>query len=193
MDKATFMKILASDSRDYSNRPLLVNSVMKNKSWVLILLNKINDIENKDSSFSARILELSCKNDLSLLLPYLDTFVDIIAKLKLDASIRASAKIIELLTIQYFIQKEELYIKNMTNSHLELFTEYCFDWMINEKAIAIQAHSMYALYLIGRKYNWVHPALITLIERNLPSGSAGYKNRGKKVIYAIRTNTNYRL
>jgi len=193
MDRPTFIKILASDSRDYSNRPLLVNSVIKNKSWILILLHNINDIENNNSSFSARILELSCKKELGLLLPYLDEFVAIIPKLKLDASIRASAKIIELLTIKYFLQKADIYRNSLTNSHLELFTENCFDWMINKKAIAIQAHSMYALYLMGKIYDWVHPELITMIERNLPKGSAGYKNRGKKVINAIKTNITFKL
>ena len=65
--------------------------------------------------------------------------------------------------------------------------------MILNKSIAIQAHSMYALYLLGIKYNWIHPELALIIEKDIPNGSTGYKNRGRKVLKAIETNTRLKL
>ena len=188
MDKDHFNRVLDSDSRDYSNRSLLADAVLEHPDWVLIVLSKMRAIENKNSDMSARVLELACKEDLRLIIPYLDKFSILISKLKLDGSIRASAKIIELLCVEYFVKYNPIYIKTLNNSHLERFIENCFDWMITDKAIAIQAHSMYSLYLLGTKYDWIQIELIQNIERNLPHGSAGYQNRGKKIINAIKTN-----
>lgn len=187
MDKARFRQVLDSDSRDYSNRPLLAEAVLKHSDWILILLKKMSNVENKNSDMSARVLELVCKKDLSLIFLCLEDFSTMISKLKLNGSIRASAKIIELLCVEYFIKFNPIYIEKLTSNHLNQFTESCFDWMITDKAIAIQAHSMYSLYLIGIKYDWIHTELVQNIDRNLPQGSVGYQNRGKKIINAIKT------
>jgi hypothetical protein len=187
MDKARFIQVLDCDSRDYSNRPLLAEAVLEHPDWIFIVLEKMSDLENKNSDMSARVLELACKENLSLIFLGLDEFSTLISELRLDGSIRASAKIIELLCIEYFVKFNPLYIKNLKDSHLEQFTESCFDWMITDKAIAIQAHSMYSLYMLGIKYDWVHTELVQNIERNLPQGSAGYQNRGGKIINAIKT------
>ena len=187
MDKEQFIRILASDARDYSNRPLLTNAVLEHKDWVLILLDNMSSVHDENSNFSARVLELACKKDLNIILPYLKTFGNLISKLQFDGSSRASAKIIEMLCVQYFIKMNPIYINSLNYELLEQFTEGCFDWMITNRAIAIQAHSMYSLYLIGLKYDWIHPELILQIERNLPHGSTGYKNRGRKIIRAIST------
>jgi len=187
MDKIHFIRVLDSDSRDYSNRPLLADAVLEHPEWTLIVLDKMSAIENKNSDMSARVLELACKEDLRLIFLCLDEFSTLISKLKLDGSIRASAKIIELLCVEYFVKFNPIYIKILNDKHLEQFTESCFDWMITDKAIAIQAHSMYSLYLLGTKYSWIHTELVQNIERNLLQESAGYQNRGKKIITAIKT------
>jgi len=186
MDKATFIEIVQSNSRDYNNRKLLVNAILQHKKWVALLLNDIKEVDNKQSNLSVRILELACKVDLTILLPYLDEFCILLPSIKLDGVTRSSAKLIELLMVKYFIKKDQTYIRILNNLHLEQFTESCFDWMITDRAIAIQAHSMYSLYLLGTKFDWIHSELTENINRKLPlSNSAGYRNRGKKIITAI--------
>jgi len=193
MGKFRFIQILASDSRDYNNRTLLTNTILENKGWLTILLDNMGVVNNKNSHFSVRIFELVCKKDLSILLPYLDRFVEIIPTLKLDGSIRSSAKIIELLTVEYFIKYNPMYTRNLNIKHLEQFTETCFDWMITDKPTATQAHSMYSLYLLGTKFDWIHSELVENIEQNLPSGSTGYINRGRKILKAVHTKSILKL
>ncbi len=188
MTKKEFIHMLESAPKDYRYRPILTAAVLTHNHWTPILLSKMSAVKDENSPFSARILELTCKKDLSIMLPYLETFSNLISELKLDGSCRSSAKIIEMLTVQYFIKYNSLYIERLTNDVLERFTECCFDWMITDRAIAIQAHSMYSLYLLGTKFDWIHPELLLQIERNLPHGSTGYKNRGRKIIKAISTN-----
>ena len=193
MDKQEFIAVLSGDDRDYRNRIPIVHVVLENSQWILLLFEKMSEINDKSSAFSARILELACKQDLKVILAYLDDFSDLIPNLILDGSVRASAKIIELLTVEYFIKINPLYLDSLTDTHLERFTEVCFDWMISEKAVAIQAHSMYALYLLGHKLDWIHPELTEIIHKSLPYGSIGYQNRGKKVMLAIETGTLLKL
>ena len=193
MDKPKFIAILNSDCVQLEEREELLNAVLLNQDWIIILLKNMSDIQNKESYFSARTLELVCKQDLKLILPYLDKFYLLLPKIKLEGVVRSSAKIIELLTINYFIKKDALYIEKINGKHLEQFTESCFDWMISDKSIAIQAHSMYALYLLGIKFDWIHIELALIIEKGIPTGSIGYKNRGRKVLKAIETNTRLKL
>ena len=186
MDKATFVDILQNDSRNYELRKTLVNAVLQRKKWVSILLNDIEQVDNKQSNLSVRILELACKVDLTLILPYLDEFCMLLPTIKRDGVTRSSAKLIELLMVHYFIKKDPTFINALNNLHLEQFSECSFDWMIADRAVAIQAHSMYSLYLLGTKFDWIHAELRENINRKLPnSSSAGYQNRGKKILIAI--------
>jgi len=190
MDKSTFIRILNSDNRDYRNRLPLMRYVLQHRESVAILLTHMNDVTNKNSNFAGRILESTCKKDLTIILPYINTFCELLPKLNLDGALRASVKIIELFTVEYFIKYNPVYIENLHETHLEQFAERCFDCMISDRAIAIQAHSMYALYLLGTRFDWIHPELKEILNNNLPlTSSAGYQNRGKKIIEAILDNT----
>ena len=194
MDRQQFISILKSDSKLLEHRKILVNAVLGHPNWIAVLLNDIRNTNDRQSNFSARILELTCKQGhLALIIPYLDEFCLLLPKIKLDGVVRAAAKIIELLTVEYFIKKNAFYIENLPSKHLEQFTETCFDWMITNRAIAIQAHAMYSLYLLGSKFDWIHQELALTIEKNLPNGSTGYKNRGRKVLKAIATGNRLKL
>mgnify|MGYP003632277355 CR=1 FL=1 len=188
MEKPQFIAMLKSDSLKREDQELLLHSVLQNQDRIEILFNCIRKVDDKKSVQAARILELLCKkHDLALITPYLENFHLSVAQIKMDAVIRSFAKIIELLTIEYFINKNTTFIQKLKTPYLEGFTESCFDWMISDKAIAIKAHSMYALYLLGMKFDWIHPELIQVIDKQLPMGSTGFKNRGKKILKAIQT------
>ena len=193
MDKTKFIELLNNDSLQFEDRERLLNAVLINPHWIAVLLKNMNAVHDKQSYFSARTLELVCKRNLKLILPYLDTFCLLLPKIKLEGVIRSSAKMIELLTVDFFRGKEAINIEKINAKHLEQFTESCFDWMISGKSIAIQAHSMYALYLLGTTYDWIHSNLALIIEKDIPTGSTGYKNRGRKVLRAIETKTKLKL
>ena len=146
----------------------------------------MSSVKDENSNFSARVLELAAKKDLSIILPYLDIFSNLLSRLLLDGSSRASAKIIEMLTVQYFIKMNSVYIGSLPDEFLERFTERCFDWMITNRAIAIQAHSMYALYLLGLKFDWIHPELITILEKDFNSHSAAFRARARQLLKKLK-------
>ncbi len=193
MDKQLFIEILEKGSNKLEHRNLLVSSCLKNPTWATILLDFMNTIDDENSTFPARILELSCKENLELVLPFLDEFCALLSKVKFDGTVRPCAKICELLMITFFLRNNIYYRNSITDIHLEKIIETGFDWMITDKSIAIQAYTMQTLYLLGTKYDWIHSELALIIEKNIPNGSTGYKNRGRKILKAIEPKTKLKL
>lgn len=193
MDKTTFIKIIESDTQKLKYRDILVNACLKNTSWASFLLTDMKSVNNDNSYVSARILELSCKENIDIILPYLDLFCELLKKVKLNGVIRVCSKICELLMIEYFIKNNHKIMNSLQNEHLEKIIEAGFIWMITDQPIAVQAYTMQTLYLLGTKYDWIHNDLAMIIERNIPTGSTGYKNRGRKVLKAIETDTYLKL
>ena len=146
MDKHQFNNLIVKGKYRWENRELLVNSAITNQNLILALLENIKEVDEKESVYSARILELAVKKEKKVLLPYLDHFCDFLKLVKFDGSVRACAKLIEIFCVEYFIKCNPVFLEKLTDKILELFTEVSFDWMITDKSIAIQAHSM--LYFI---------------------------------------------
>jgi len=193
MDKTTFLKIIQSDTQKLKHRDILVNACLKNTSWASFLLTNMKSVDNENSNVSARILELSCKENIEIIIPYLDFFCELLNKLKLNGVIRVCSKICELLMIEYFVNKNRKIMNSLQNEHLEKIIEAGFIWMITDQKIAVQAYTMQTLFLLGTKFDWIHNELAIIIEKNIPTGSTGYKNRGRKVLRAIETSTNLKL
>ena len=189
MKEATFISLLADDSERLKFRNELVEATLKNPQWVEILLTNMEAIDDANSNFSARILELACKDKLGLIVPYLDTYCDLLPKVKQGPVIRACAKICELLTLRYF-KNHSLPLKER---HFEKIIEAGFDWMISDQKTAVKAYTMQTLYLLGLKYDWIHPELVLNIEKDIPTGTTGYVNRGRKIIKAIETKTKFKI
>ena len=114
MDKQKFLDILDLDSKKLKYRDQLVNACLINTSWATLLLANMKNIDNEKSNFSARILELSCKENLAIIIPYLNTFCELLNMVKLNGVIRVCSKICELLMIEYFIKNNHKFIYSIT-------------------------------------------------------------------------------
>ena len=66
--------------------------------------------------------------------------------------------------------------------HREKITEACFDWMINEEKVAPKAYGMNALYLLGLEFDWIHPELQIILERDFSLQSAAFKARARHIL-----------
>ncbi|MGK0210456.1 MAG: hypothetical protein ACI9D4_000766 [Polaribacter sp.] len=142
----------------------------------------------KDEEISYRatwILECICLADFKLLLPHLDIFFNTIPNIYKNQAVRPLAKICEKLMIATYKTKNEAIIKSITEAHKSIIIECCFDWLITQQKVACQVYSMLALYFLGTQYDWIHPELKTIINKNIHQGSAAYKARGKYVLQQI--------
>lgn len=193
MDTISFTKHIQEGVNKLEIRALLIQSCLTNPELISVLFTQIETANKETASFAARILELTLKKDLKILAPHIDRFTALLATVSPDAVIRSCAKICELLCIRYFLKKDPFYIHILNDKKLEQITEAGFQWMITDQKIAVQAYTMQTLYLLGTKFDWIHEELALNLEKGIPTGSTGYKNRARKVIKAIRTNTPLKL
>tara|TARA_R110002167_G_scaffold143481_19_gene332836 strand:+ start:355 stop:855 length:501 start_codon:yes stop_codon:yes gene_type:complete len=140
------------------------------------------DVDNPISSRACWVMEYTAKENLSILYPHLDLITSKLGSVYLDSSVRPIAKICECLLTVYYSGRGENIRSVMNEEHLKRMTTACFDWLISEQKVAAKAYSMTCLYLLGKKFDWIHPELKMVITQNYASGSAAYKARARKIM-----------
>lgn len=131
---------------------------------------------------AAWVAEFMCKQDLGALFPHLEEFTAGLAGLRSDSSIRAMAKICELLTEAYYRPGGQGPVPPLNQTHRERITAACFDWLIGPHQVAPQAYSMRTLYLLGLEEAWIHAELRAVLEQGYPKGSAAYQARARHIL-----------
>ncbi len=142
---------------------------------------------DEDISYKANwSLEFVCLENLELLYPHFDFFFKNLPDAYKHQSVRPLSHICEMICIRYYKKKDPLLLKILNATHKEVMIECSFDWLITDQKIACQARAMLCLYYLGTEFDWIHEELAQILERNIPSGSAGYKSRGKKILSKIK-------
>ena len=150
---------------------------------VLDILYKIND---KTSCRAGWLLEFVAREDLDAILPHLDRFTEEMHTVHFDSAIRPVAKICEYLVEAYYDKsnnKTKQYLKPIFKERIVALS---FDYLITDQKIAAKAYSMNTLYLLGFEFDWVHPELIMVLERDYHSGSAGFKARARCLLKKLK-------
>ncbi len=132
------------------------------------------------------MLEFVARDNLDFLIPHLDRITSEMHKVHLDSAVRPMAKICECLIEAYYSKNDNLVKHSLKPSHIDHIIECCFDWMINDEKIAPKAYSMNSLYLLGQDYDWIHPELVLILERDFQMQSSGFKARAKHIIKKIK-------
>ena len=153
-----------------------------NPSRVATLLEIAFQVDDPVSCKASWVLEFMLKEHLNYLFPSMDTFVRHIGSVHLDPAVRPIAKICEVLMKSYFQSKDQETRDALNKEHLETITSACFDWLIGNHKVAAQAYAMTCLLLLGRKFDWIHPELRSILEQNYPNGSAAYKARARMTL-----------
>ncbi len=149
------------------------------------LLDVMFLVNDKTSPRAAWVFEFICKKDIERIIPFLDDFTKNMHKVHLDSAVRPVAKICEFLAKSYYSKTENAIQKALTTVHKERIIEVCFDYMINDEKIAPKAYAMNTLWLFGRDFDWIHPELALILERDFQMQSSGFKARAKHILKKI--------
>ena len=173
---------------DHSRRKRLyyANLVIANPKLLAPLLEILFEVDDKISCRAAWVFEFICGEKLEAIIPYLDTFTENISRVHINATIRPVAKICEYLIKAYYSKEEHTIKKHLTEQHKEKIIEACFDWMITDQMVAPKAYAMHSLFLLGNQYDWIHPELAIILERDFQIQSAGYKARARHILKKIK-------
>jgi hypothetical protein len=140
----------------------------------------------RDSFNASWVFDHLMRKKLDFLLPHIDRFIEGTAKLKTESCMRPMAHVMELLNEAYFLQRKPTYLKCISKDHHETMVTICFDWLINEHKVATKVFAMTSLYYLGERFEWVGPELKSVLELQIADGTAGFKNRGGKILNKLK-------
>ncbi|XCF07337.1 adenylosuccinate lyase [Tamlana crocina] len=162
------------------------NLILANTDLFPKLMDILFRVDDKISVRAAWVFEYMCNQNIEVIIPYLGTFTSNMKQVHLDPAVRPVAKICELLAVAY-TSKDDNEIKHaLTDKHKERIIETCFDYMINDEKIAPKAYSMNTLFLLGKDYDWVHPELALILERDFQMQSSGFKARARHILKKLK-------
>jgi len=144
------------------------------------------DVDDKTSCRAGWLLEFVARENLDAILPYLDRITEEMHRVHLDSAVRPIAKICEYLIEGYYHKNPNHTKHSLKPIHKERIIELSFDYLITDQKIAPKAYCMNILYLLGRDYDWIHPELIIILERDFHLGSAGFKARARSLLKKLK-------
>ncbi|WP_149303366.1 adenylosuccinate lyase [Pareuzebyella sediminis] len=186
MTKEKLHKLLEYVNASREKRAEMAAVVINHPESIGPLLKIGLDSDDPLSSRACWVLEFAVKKRLAYILPYIDRFTSSIHNLHLESSIRPMAKICELLMQSFFSGSDHEVHEKIADQHLERIAAACFDWLIGTHKVATKAYSMTCLFLVGKKFEWIHPELRQVIERHYAEGSAAYKARARHTLSALK-------
>ena len=162
------------------------NLVIANPDLIPKLLDILFMVDDKVSCRAAWVFEFMCGEHLEAAIPYLDTFTENVHKVHFDSAVRPVAKVCEYLIKAYYSKIENKIQNALLARHRERIIEVCFDYMINDEKIAPKAYAMNTLFLLGKDYDWIHPELALILERDYQMQSSGFKARARHILKKIK-------
>jgi hypothetical protein len=137
---------------------------------------------NKKATKAIWVLELVCYEKLEWLQDHLETFCSNIKILTNESAIRPASKICMLLANAHFKNKGI----QLTDNQLQQITETCFDWLIKDTKVASKCYSIRTLHLLGKHYDWIHPELKVILDKDYNSHSSAYKAVAREILKKIK-------
>ncbi|KAB1069369.1 adenylosuccinate lyase [Tamlana haliotis] len=163
------------------------NLILANPDLLPKLLDILFMVDDKMSPRAGWVLEFMCSENIAPLLPYLDVFTKNIHKVHLDSAVRPVAKICELLAKHYTSKEANPVKTTLTTTHKDHIIETCFDYMINDEKVAAKAYGMTTLFMLGYEYDWVHPELKLILNRDFAIQSSAFKARARHILKKMKT------
>ena len=168
------------------NRKKYALLVISNPDLIPKVLDILFQVDDKTSCRAGWLLEFVARENLDSILPYLDRFTESMHKVHLDPAVRPVAKICEYLIEAYYHKYNNHTKDYLTSEHKERIIALSFDYMITNQKIAAKAYSMNTLFLLGKEYDWIHPELKLILERDFNVSSAAFKARARHLLKKLK-------
>jgi len=171
MNSAPFRELLVKNSKEIALQVL--NAIEEQPSRMEELMNCFFDEDLRICQHASWPAGMIADQNPKLIIPYLEKMLNNLDTPLHDAVIRNTFRTLQNLDVPEEIEG--------------LAFEKAYDFLANpQNAIAIRVFAMSVCGNIARKYPELKEELIPLIEEQLPYGSAGFINRGMKVLKALK-------
>ncbi|TDP00989.1 hypothetical protein [Flavobacterium sp. 245] len=166
------------------NRLKAAQNILENPSLFSELVSICFSPTDKNNHKACWILEFVSYEELLWLQPHLDFFCSNLKILNDESSLRPIAKVVQLLIKSHY-KKDENCI-SLSENNLQDIIEVSFDWLINDIKVATKAYSIRTLYVLGNHYDWIHPELQMILNKDYGDHSAAYKAVAKEVLKKLK-------
>ncbi|SHJ43648.1 hypothetical protein [Flavobacterium haoranii] len=123
-------------------------------------------------------LEFVCEKKLKSFVPFINSFCEVLPTLKNDSAIRPATKIC------FFLAKSN-HRKNgisLTHDQEHNLIETLIDRLIQDEKVAAKVYCMKALFVFGKKYDWINNELKEILVQDFPNHSAAYKSASRNLL-----------
>ncbi len=168
------------------NRLKVAQEVLENQSLFKELVSICFSPADKNNHRACWILEFVSYEELLWLQPHLDFFFSNLKNLKEESSLRPIAKVTQLLVKSHYKKAENCI--SLSEENLQNCIEASFDWLINDTKVATKAYSIRTLYVLGNYYEWIHPELKIILDKDYGDHSAAYKAVAREVLKKLEKN-----
>ena len=154
---------------------------MKSDENLAELIEIAFDISHENHVKAFWSLELVCDKKLKMFVPYLDRFCEVLPKLKDDSAVRPATKIC------MFLAKSN-HRKNgveLSKDQEHTIIENLVDRLIQNEKVAAKVYSMKALFVFGKKYDWIYEELKPIITQDAFLHSAAYQSSARNILKKI--------
>ena len=165
------------------NRLMAAQYVLENQHLFGELVTICFSPEDKNNHKACWILEFVSYEELIWLQPHLDFLCSNLKVLKDESAIRPIAKVVQLLVKSHYKKNDDSIL--LSEENLQDCIEASFDWLINDIKVATKAYSIRTLYVLGNHYDWIHPELQIILNKDYGDHSAAYKAVAKEVLKKI--------
>jgi len=163
-------------------RDLLSGQVLNNPILLPDLLEIAFDTEDKNHHKACWTLELVLQVKIEWLSDHIDDFCNALPNFKQDGAVRSISKI-----CMFAAQHNQKKPGFLNGNHLQQTMEACFDWLIDEKVkVATKAYAMRALFILGKKEDWVYPELSRILAEDSMKHSFAYIAAAKDILKRIK-------
>jgi hypothetical protein len=167
-----------------ANRLLAAQNILENQFLFNELVSLCFSVSDKNHHRACWVLEFVCYKELIWLQPHLDFFFSNLKNLKDESAIRPIAKVTQLLVKSHYKKEENCIV--LSEENLQDCIEASFDWLINDVKVATKAYSIRTLYVLGNYYDWIHPELKIILDKDYSNHSAAYKAVAREVLKKIK-------
>lgn len=160
------------------SRVSLSNYIISHEDLLNEFVGIAFDIQNENHVKAFWGLELVCEKKLKLFVPFLDSFCEVLPKLKNDSAIRPATKICMFLAKSNHRENGILLTQEQEHNLIEAL----IDRLIQNEKVAAKVYAMRALFVLGKKHKWVHEELKTIIEQDYSNHSAAYQGATRDLL-----------
>ena len=164
------------------SRVYLSNYIIRHEELLNKFISIAFDIQNENHVKAFWSLELVCEKKLKLFTPYLDLFCEVLPKIKDDSAVRPATKICMFLAKSNH-RKNGISLSQEQEHNL---IEALIDRLIQDEKVASKVYAMKALFVLGKKYDWVHEELKTIITQDAYKHSAAYQSCSRYTLKKLK-------